>query len=297
MPERIKTNLVAGFLGSGKTTLIRRYLERAGPRERVAVLLNEAGDEDLGPRARAASRVRVSELTGGCVCCQGSGEFSVALKTLAQFKPDRILIESTGIADPQRILQALSESPSLRSALSVEPTIVVVDAAGFFSLFQTLAYYYLLQLRAADVVVLNKADVATPTQLREAEREVAKLNPRALILRSRRGQVDLRGILEGTPTRGARGFAACTIALQGTVDPAGLRKVMEGLPDGVYRAKGNVRFPDGTHRVRYLTGAYALEPAGAPDGGHELVFIGSRLDERRLRSELRRCLLEDSHAN
>src|SRR5207249_7012914 len=121
------------------------------------------------------------EFAQGCLCCQSPNELVLSLKTLARKSPDRILIESTGIAEPARILKTLADAPSLRHLIALEPTIVVVDAAGFFSLFQTLAYYYVMQLRAADVVVLNKADVATKAQLNGAEREIRKLQPRALV--------------------------------------------------------------------------------------------------------------------
>jgi G3E family GTPase len=183
----------------------------------------------------------------------------------------------------------------LRHLVRVEPTVVVVDAAGFFSLFQTLAYFYVTQLRSADVVVLNKADVATRNQLVEAEKEIRKIQPRAMVVRATRGRVDLRGILEGAPEAAQPGWQACRVRLEGTMDPAELRSFLERLPGGIYRAKGRVRFPDGVHRVEFLTGAYAQEAASSGgEASNELVFIGSRLDAPGLEERLKRCLLEAS---
>lgn len=287
----IKVNLVAGFLGSGKTTLIRHFLRHAGG-ERAAVLLNEIGEVALDPKAE------VHEVAQGCLCCQSPNELVLALKALARRNPDRILIESTGIAEPARILKTLAEAPSLKGMLSIEPTIVVVDAAGFFSLFQTLAYYYVMQLRAADVVVLNKADVATKPQLVGAEKEARKIQPRALVVRAKQAQVDLRGILEGVPGKGP-GFQAQRVSLEGTLDPARLREFLERLPGGIYRASGRVRFPGSTYRVSYLSGSYAKEPVetGGQKPANELTFIGSKVDRPALEAKLKRCLIEGGNGH
>ena len=294
MKKPIKVDLVAGFLGSGKTTLLRHFLSRSGG-ERVGVLLNEMGEVELEDKLVRQARAEVVEFAQGCLCCQSPNELVLALKSLARNAPDRILIESTGIADPARILATLSEASSLKGLIAIEPTIVVVDAAGFFSLFQTLAYYYVMQLRAADVVVLNKADVATRAQLAGAEREVRKLQARALVVRARHGRVDLHGLLEGEPSAEASGYQARRLTIDGTLDPAGLRELLERMPGGIYRARGRVRFPGGCHRVDYRNGSYAEEPVTAPEAGpaNDLVFIGSRFDGRGLEARLRRCVLEE----
>lgn len=303
----IKINLVAGFLGSGKTTLVRHFLRHAAS-EKVGVLLNELGEVSLDKDPGA----EVVEFAQGCLCCQSPNELVLSLKALARRAPDRVLIESTGIAEPARILKTLADARSLRKLITIEPTIVVVDAAGFFSLFQTLAYYYVMQLRAADVVVLNKADVAAKAQLVGAEREIRKIQPRALIVRARHGRVDLRGILEGEPTdpRGGvagrpSGFETQRVGLDGTLDPAGLRAFLERLPGGIYRAKGRVRFPGGSHRVQYLSGSYAEEPLGADPGlgeaaerpANELVFIGTKVDRPTLEARLKRCVIKGTNGH
>ncbi|MBI4348544.1 MAG: GTP-binding protein [Elusimicrobia bacterium] len=288
----IKINLVAGFLGSGKTTLVRHFLRHSGS-EKIGVLLNELGevalDKDPGGR--------VVEFAQGCLCCQSPNELVLSLKALARKAPDRILIESTGIAEPSRILKTLADAPSLRKLITIEPTIVVVDAAGFFSLFQTLAYYYVMQLRASDVVVLNKADVATKAQLAGAEKEVRKIQPRALVVRARHARVDLRGILEGEPSDRPSGFQTQRVGLDGTLDPAGLRAFLEGLPGGIYRAKGRVRFPGGSHRIQYLSGSYAEEPLreALERPANDIVFIGTKVDRPALEAKLKRCVLPQRH--
>ena len=295
MPRQpIKVDLVAGFLGSGKTTLLRHFLAHSGG-ERVGVLLNEMGDATLDAKTVRAARAEVIEFAQGCLCCQNPNELVLALKSLARKSPDRILIESTGIAEPARILKTLAEAPSLKGLIAIEPTIVVVDAAGFFSLFQTLAYYYVMQLRAGDVVILNKADVATRAQLAGVEREVRKLQPRALVVRARHGRVDLHGVLEGEPSGAPSGYQTERLTLDGTLDPAGLRELLERMPGGIYRARGRVLFPGGAHRVEYRNGSYADEPSDAPPAGpsNDLVFIGSKVDGRRLEEKLRRCVLEE----
>lgn len=308
---KTKVSLVTGFLGSGKTALLRHYLSRpAGPpMERIGLLINEVGEGDFAPALLKRTRATLVELSQGCICCQAPNDLVVALKSLAGKGATRIFIESTGIADPGKILSLLRESPTLRGHFAVEPTVVVIDAAGFFSLFQTLAFYYVTQIRAADLVVLNKADVATRSQLKEAQREIRKLNPKALVVRAKRGVTDLFGMLEGRPWSGSRrapragevqvsdgagtkpsGFQSLTLRTSGVLDAGTLRRFLEDLPESIYRAKGVVRFPGGFHTVSYTAGRYDEEPLAGPSGTSHLIFIGSRFEEKRIVSQIKKCL-------
>ncbi len=201
---KVKTNLVAGFLGSGKTTLLRHFLSSPALSEKVAVLVNEVGEVGIDGAILKRASGSVLELANGCICCQISGDLVDAMRKLAaDFAPDRILIESTGIAEPGKVLAALYGP--LADAVRVEPTVVVVDAAAFDRLYEDVAYHYVMQIKSADLILLNKLDLLGKARLAAVKKKVAALNPRAFILPTEHCRVDLLGLMEGTltPTRRA----------------------------------------------------------------------------------------------
>ena len=160
----IPTQLITGFLGTGKTTLIQHVLDNKPPGENWAVLINEFGvvglDEqllqgDAGP----AGGVHIRQVPGGCLCCVADVPFQVALNDLIRrARPDRILIEPTGLGHPRALLNTLSGG-YFRELLDLRATVTVVDARQLVEARYYRHPVYLDQLAVADVVVANKTDV------------------------------------------------------------------------------------------------------------------------------------------
>ncbi len=211
--------IVTGFLGAGKTTLVRHMLENASGL-RLAVIVNEFGSMGVDGEVlkgcgleACGDEVDIVELANGCLCCTVADDFVLAIEALMNrpSPPDHILIETSGLALPKPLIKAFNW-PSVRARLTVDGVIAVVDApavaAGRFAddpeavaaqraadptldHDNPLAEVYEDQLSAADMVVLNKTDLVSPETLQALEREIAAALPRAVkIAPAREGRLD-----------------------------------------------------------------------------------------------------------
>ena len=215
---RIPATIVTGFLGAGKTTLVRHILAHAGGR-RIAVIVNEFGALGIDRETLRSCGIAgcaeedIVELANGCLCCTVAEDFIPTMQALLQRArpPEQILIETSGLALPKPLLKAFGW-PAIRSRVTVDGVIAVVDgpavAAGRFAddpdevarrraADRALAHenplseVYEDQLQAADLVVLNKADLMDEATLARLRREIAAALPRAVkLLAAREGRLD-----------------------------------------------------------------------------------------------------------
>ncbi len=218
MLAKTPVTIVTGFLGAGKTTLIRHILANAGGR-RLALIINEFGDVGVdgevlrGCGDEACPEDRIIELANGCICCTVADDFAPAVFELLKRepKPDHIVIETSGLALPKPLVKAF-DWPELRTKLTVDGVVAVVDAAavaeGRFAddparvaaqraadpsldHDNPLEEVYEDQLLCADLVVLNKADLVPEERLESLRSEIAGAVPRAVkIALTRDGAID-----------------------------------------------------------------------------------------------------------
>lgn len=159
MLEQIPTHLIGGPLGAGKTSLIRDLLTQRPAAERWAVLINEFGQIGLDAALleNGEAGVQLAEVAGGCLCCVNGAPFQVGLgRLLRQARPQRLLIEPSGLGHPAELLRQLREPPWDR-VLAVQPAVLVLDAAALAK-GQPLADSQRQALDSAGLLLLNKAE-------------------------------------------------------------------------------------------------------------------------------------------
>ena len=198
----LPVSVVTGFLGSGKTTLLSRLL-RDPAAARTAVIVNEFGEVGLDHLLVEASDEEVVLLEGGCLCCKVRGDLVrtaghlLARRARGAAAFDRIVIETTGLADPAPILQALMTDREIADALRLESVIATVDCAAGDATLDAHPES-VKQAALADRIVLTKADLADPAQSGLAER-VRRINPSAPQLTALHGAVDASRLFGGAP--------------------------------------------------------------------------------------------------
>jgi G3E family GTPase len=199
----VPVHIVAGFLGTGKTTLIRAQLAaRSG--ENVAVIVNDFGEASLdGATLAEGESFRITSIPGGCVCCTAPEGFVGALGAVLEQKPTRIVIEPTGLARPQDLVDTVRRSPQ-RDALELGPVIVLVDPARLGREAGPERELVALQAGVADVLVANRTDLASAEDLARFRALAASLWPAPLaVIETTHGRIP-REALEWPPDEGAR---------------------------------------------------------------------------------------------
>jgi G3E family GTPase len=185
----MKVNLVFGFLGSGKTTLVKHLLAQVGTKERTAVIVNEFGEVGVDGDILRGRSIDVVELNSGCLCCTLRGSLLLAVEELRdKSRVERVIVEATGVAQPAELLESLVES-SADHRLQIGPLVTVVDCAKFSKLEDMLGDFYLDQIENADIILANKLDLATPAQLSDATQRIREINPDARLLFCEQGRV------------------------------------------------------------------------------------------------------------
>jgi G3E family GTPase len=177
---------VAGWLGSGKTTLIialAKGLSQKGVK--VAILVNEIGAIPVDGRVIQDYGLTVKDIGGGCICCQMAGSMMKTLKLLREGpNPDIVILEPTGIAVPHAVKEMI-QSAATSASITLGPTIVLFDTTRASKLlsYETLQRVITTQLQDADIIALSKSDAITDQSFMTAKGSVSVINPRAQIIR------------------------------------------------------------------------------------------------------------------
>lgn len=316
-PPKVRLNLLFGFLGSGKTTLARRLLAQPVDDKKTAIIVNEFGDVGIDGAILKGRNVDMIELNSGCLCCTLKGSLLNAVEELAsKLGAQRIIIEATGVASPEEMLDTFAD-PGLRGRYEIGPLVTVVDAARFLRLSDMLGEFYNAQVETADVVILNKTDLAPAETLEKARAQVQALNGEAEIEFAERCDVDVGAIVNGPPSRTVERFAhdhdhghdhghgdhhhdhaahahapAESFVLSADREFAlpALREAMENLGDTVWRAKGFARAEGRTWLLQYtMSGLEVTEAESRPH--YNLVFIGKDMDRARIEARLEKAIV------
>jgi len=293
--------IVTGFLGGGKTTLLRAVLERGAGGRRLGLIVNEIGAAGFdGPALTRAGALPLVELTGGCVCCAAGSDFLLAVEELVDYAaPHAIVVETTGLAEPGGMVR--------QARAAGLPLDAVVAVAGVADLDAALAASPVAewQLRAADIVALSKLDLAAPPASAAAEARIRALNPRAILLPAPELAAAPELLFgprlgpdpEPIPDHLTRdGFGSLLWEGNAPLRRASLEQALAELGPLVYRAKGLVHCTDAPwpDELQLVAGRHALRATRLrerPAHLNRLVLIGAVIAARAdaLRARLDAC--------
>lgn len=305
----VAVDILTGFLGSGKTTLLRHVLDHGLKGKPVAVIMNEIGEIGIdGKVVTGLSNVeKMVELSSGCICCTiDDYRFDLAIQEIVEtVKPHVIVIESTGLADPEPLAYRVKTA-----GLGLDAVITVVDAANMDRQLAE-AEVATAQIQSADFVVVNKLDLVDDRQLARVEKRLARLNPRAERFTTVRGAID-SDLLFATGVASYRerartssdhlhhdGIGSFLYRTRHPLDQDRFARVLDRLPRNVLRAKGIVRFAgrDWQGLFNYTCGRHELAWVKLPNVEEtQAVFIGRDLDRHgdEIRAALAACERPDA---
>jgi G3E family GTPase len=288
MTDKIPVTLIGGYLGAGKTTLVNHLLRNADGR-RLAVLVNEFGELPIDADLITARDGNLISISGGCICCSFGSDLLAALMQIKERSDaiDHLLIETSGVALPESIVQSLSLLPDL----ALDGVIVLADAETIETRARDhyMGDTVLAQLAHADIILLNKIDLVSPERLGAISHWLNETTPRARVVPSRNADIPLEIIVgQHAPRPSAGNFAISAghhhttayetlrFEIDAPRDPERLAEALSATDSGLLRAKGFVRRFDGTFAALHVVGRRALvEPApGWIEGPGRLVCIG-----------------------
>ena len=178
-----KIDIVSGFLGAGKTTLIKKLLAEAFPGEKLVLIENEFGEISIDGGFLKESGVQISEMSSGCICCSLVGDFNKALKEVAdQFHPDRILIEPSGVGKLSDVIVAVENTVADVPELKLNSFVTVADATKVKVYMKNFGEFYNNQIESAGTIVLSRTQKLTQEKLEAAVALLREKNPDAAIL-------------------------------------------------------------------------------------------------------------------
>ena len=203
---RIPVSIITGFLGSGKSTLINKLLKRPDM-NRVAVIVNEFGEQSIDHDLIQVSQEQMMLLNNGCLCCVLRGDLQETLRDMFVKRRngeiidfDRVVVETTGLADPAPVMQTLMSDTMLQGQYRLDCVVTLIDAVNGPGQLDTMQEP-LKQIALADRIVVTKSDLSDEGEVASLERRVRELNPQAPIKRSVNGEIDLAFLVNVGLTR------------------------------------------------------------------------------------------------
>ncbi len=178
-----KIDIISGFLGAGKTTLIKKLIAEAYPGEKLVLIENEFGEISIDGGFLKDSGVQVSEMSSGCICCSLVGDFNQALKEVqTQFHPDRILIEPSGVGKLSDVIVAVDNAVRDVPDMKLNSYVTVADAGKVKVYMKNFGEFYNNQVEAAGTIILSRTQNLSPEKLDTAVALLREKNPTAAIL-------------------------------------------------------------------------------------------------------------------
>ena len=191
-----KIDIVSGFLGAGKTTLIKKMVKEAYQGEKLVLIENEFGEISIDGGFLKDAGIQISEMSSGCICCSLVGDFGKALREVKeQFQPDRILIEPSGVGKLSDVIVAVENTVADIPDMKLNSFVTVADAGKVKVYMKNFGEFYNNQIESAGTIILSRTQKLTQEKLEAAAVLLREKNPTAAILTTPWDQLDGQAIL------------------------------------------------------------------------------------------------------
>lgn len=323
--------ILTGYLGSGKTTLLERLLLHVQQQNKnTAVMMNEMGDEDIDGEQIQGFGFPVKKLLNGRICCSIRGELTEGLReVIANFSPDHIIIETTGVADPIDVIDGIVH-PELYDKLEIKGIICVIDVSRYLDLtsrFQSTSSLIKTirnQITYADIILLNKVDLVSKDKLEKVKGKIVKENATAPLFSTIKSEFDLTELFKLTKLSQAVKNEKANIPTKSTlqksigrfsltnktqqslynsidsfsyqftrpVNPNRFEAFLLSLPSSVYRAKGYVLSENESNMISFhqTENQVIVMPVNDLEPRKSVaVFIGEGMDQQKIISDIEKC--------
>lgn len=322
--RRLPVHIITGFLGAGKTTFLNQFVQNQLP-ERILVVENECGDTNIDGALIIDGVEDIVELTSGCLCCSLAGGLMDVLYEVSKKidQLDRLIIETTGIADPNSIMQVFLEDYRVDQLFELEQIVCMVDALNIED-WLGKTEEALRQIAASDVILVNKMDTIEREKQNHLESLMNGINPYATTFFGSHGQfpmnqilsigtINPRSILEKTKEiednhdhhhhiHNDHGISTFSVSFTKPIDlndiSLELNRLVNLYSDQIYRVKGIIAIPNYPNRVILQSAKSAfIASDGLPwetehDRAGKLVFIGKNIKSLNLKELFERYQLE-----
>lgn len=193
----VKVNIISGFLGAGKTTLIKKLIAGAMKGEKVILLENEYGEVGVDGGFMKDAGITVTELNSGCICCTLAGDFQKAIDDLINtYHPDRLLVEPTGVGKLSDIRRAVEEAREQHPEIEITGCATVVDANRCRTYMKNFGEFFLDQIKSAETIIFSRTQLQDPERVEKSRQLVAEQNPAARIITTPWGDLSAETILD-----------------------------------------------------------------------------------------------------
>lgn len=313
----VKVDIVSGFLGAGKTTLIKKLLSEALAGEKIVLLENEYGEVGIDGGFMKNSGIQVSELNAGCICCTIAGDFANAIdEIIEKYAPERLIIEPSGVGKLSEIRHTISDTKHAKD-IKLMGGATVVDALKCKMYLRNFGEFYGDQIKAAETIVLSRTQHASAEKLHQCVELIKEVNPDARIITTPWAELTgdsmlsvienpekLIDIDEVCPHCGHHHehhhehehhhhehdadevFTSLGYETVKAFDAHELERILNALSGEEYgsvlRAKGIVRGANGWLEFDFVPGEIELRE-GSPDYTGRLCVIGSNLNEAEIK--------------
>lgn len=179
----IKIDIVSGFLGSGKTTLIKKIIDDAFKREKVAIIENEFGEVSIDGEILKDRNIDIKEINSGCICCSLSGDFKDSIEDIVdEYNPDRIIVEPSGVAKLSDVLKGCKEIRK-KESITINYIFAVIDISNLDMYKEEFKEFYIDQVINAKTIIFTRIDKCDDNKIEEAVEEIRKINSSASIVK------------------------------------------------------------------------------------------------------------------